>query len=203
MKENNAVDKALLSEMRLKAQRLHSKEKAFRSEALFETLVMLALALLLAVLINTFLFQIIRVEGSSMEPTFWTNERVFVDKLTYRAREPERGEVVICRYTINDKKGRPVIKRVIGLPGEKVEIVGGMFYIDDVLLDESAYWNGVMRDDMPAVTVPEDHIFVSGDNRDVSQDSRNSRVGTVSYKDINGRARFIVWPIGMMGRFAE
>ncbi len=135
-----------------------------------------------------------------MEPNFHTGERLIVNKLTYRFGNPERGEVLVFHAT----KDKDYIKRVIALPGEKVRVEGDQVYVNGQLLDEpylkqaldEAAKQGIPYNtrNYPEQTVPEGSIFVMGDNRSNSSDSRDSTVGFVKYEQIVGRADLIFWP---------
>ena len=186
--------KRMLACMQADAERMHQKEPAFKRVASMEMILLIVLACVFALTMRTFIYQVIRVQGESMEPNFHTNEQIIAEKLSYYFRQPERGEIVICRYS---DKGIPVIKRVIGLPGETVDIIDGKVYIDAVELDESEYWNDIIYESMDAVYVPKGYIFVMGDNRNNSNDSRN--VGPVPYYRIIGRAAFVLWPFKELG----
>ena len=117
---------------------------------------------------------------------------MFVEKLSYLFGDPQRGEILICRYP--DEKEN-CVKRVIALPGERVRISWGTIYINDVPLEESAYWNDVIFGDMEEITVPQRSVFVMGDNRNVSKDSRAPGVGPIPYSRVVGRAHFVMWPL--------
>ena len=173
-------------------------QPAHRREYNRLTAVWVVVVLLIAVLLRCFVFQNTLVQGDSMYPNYFDGEQVLVEKLTYLVSEPQRGDVIICRY---DDDGDAMIKRVIGLPGETVEVVDGAIYINDAELDESAYWNDYIEGNMPPVTVPDDHVFVVGDNRNWSLDSR--AVGPVPYYRIIGKALCIIWPFEDFGRPAE
>lgn len=193
-------DQALLKELRNQAESLHAHEPAYQRAAWLDTLLMLIVAVLVALSINQFVFQIIRVEGPSMQPTFWTGERVFTEKISYTFREPRRKEVVVARYFPDSDQ---VIKRVIGLPGDTIEIRNGVIYINDDILDESAYWHDIISyyNEMPPVVIPEKHVFLIGDNRNNSYDSRE--VGPVPYNQIVGHVAFRIWPLNRIGRFPQ
>ena len=105
---------------------------------------------------------------------------------------PEYGDVVIV---VPPDKDVDYIKRVIALPGETIYIRNGQVYIDGEPIDESAYITGLMYGDMDPVTVPEDCVFVMGDNRNDSKDSRDASVGCIPYDRIVGRSRSIIWPL--------
>lgn len=191
-------DKALVRALRRRVNNLNDNEAAHRRDYNRLTVMWVVIVLLAALLLRCFVFQNTMVQGDSMYPNYFDGEQVLVEKLTYLLREPQRGEVIICRY---DDTGDAMIKRVIGLPGETVEVRDGAIYIDGEALDESAYWNDYIVSDMAPVTVPEDHVFVVGDNRNWSLDSR--AVGPVPYYRIIGKAMCIIWPFEDFGRPAE
>lgn len=153
-------------------------------------------ALALAVLVMAFVARAFTVEGPSMMPTLQSGERLLVDKITYRLRSPHRGEVIIFRFPSNPQQY--FIKRVIGVPGDKVLITGGQVYINGAPLKEpyveSSSW-GVFG----PYEVPAEHFFVLGDNRNNSEDSRSQRVGFVPSSMIVGRALWRYWPIARAG----
>lgn len=193
----NYADPAMMRAMRKSANRQNDAEPAYKKNYNRGTVLWLVFVLIAAMALRGYVFQNTRVDGDSMYPNFFTDEQVFVEKLSYLVNEPKRGEVIICRYT---DYGKAVIKRVIGLPGETVEISHGKTYINGVELDESAYWNDYILGDMSPVTVPENSVFVMGDNRNVSLDSRME--GPVPYYRIIGRAVFVIWPFQSSGRVA-
>jgi signal peptidase I len=151
-------------------------------------------AILIAFLINLFLAQATRVYGQSMEPNLHTDQRLVVEKLSYNFHEPERGDIVILQ--VPQAGSGLLIKRVIGLPGEKVEIKDGKVCINEHPIAEP-YLSQRPQRNMPATVVPPDHVFVLGDNRNFSNDSRS--FGPVPLDDIIGRAWFSYWPLDEMG----
>lgn len=153
-----------------------------------------ALAIVLA--INLFLAQPRTVHGQSMEPNLHENQRVIVDLVTYRVRGPERGEIIVL--SLPERSTDPLIKRVIGLPGDTVEIKAGSVYVSGTKLDEP-YLNQTTTGNMPAQIVPEGHVFVLGDNRCCSNDSRY--FGMVPMENIVGRAWLRYWPPSAIGLF--
>ncbi|MGI6193684.1 MAG: signal peptidase I [Christensenellales bacterium] len=194
----NNADTAMIRALRKSANRQNDEEPAYKRDYNRGTVLWLVFVLIATLALRAYVFQNTRVEGDSMYPNFFTDEQVFVEKLTFLVNEPKRGEVIICRYSDFSK---PVIKRVIGLPGETVEIRSGKTYINGEELDESAYWNDYIYGDMDPVTVPENTVFVMGDNRNVSLDSRME--GPVPYYRIIGRAVFVMWPLSSFGRIAD
>ncbi len=152
------------------------------------------IAIVLAV--NLFLAQPRTVKGESMEPSLHERQRVIVDLLTYRFREPECGEIIVLK--LPNSHSDPLIKRVVALPGESIEIANGTVYINDRVLEEP-----YLTQDTPGYVakqlVPEEHVFVLGDNRSSSNDSRY--FGMVAYEDILGRAWMRYWPLADVGFF--
>lgn len=176
---------------------------------------LLLTALTIAVLVKTFLVQPFWIPSESMVPTIEVNDRVMVNKLAYRLGEPERGDVVVFRDPAEPDvqesipeavirsvleavgvrtRGRDdLIKRVIGLPGETVEIRDNRVLIDGTPLEEPYLDNGVgMPDDGP-FEVGQGEVFLMGDNREFSFDSR--RFGPIAVEDVIGRAFVIIWPL--------
>jgi signal peptidase I len=137
------------------------------------------------------------VDGSSMEPTLQSGDRVFVNKLSYRLHDPNRGDVVVLHQRSGASE-RDLIKRVIGLPGEEIEMQSCQVLVDGAALTEPYLApetvNGDCGGDFEPVLVPDDTVFVMGDNRGGSQDSR--QLGPISYDDLVGRAFVVFWPIG-------
>lgn len=147
----------------------------------------------------TFVGQRTEVSGSSIETTLSDKDQLIVDKMTYRFRDPKRYDIVVFPYQYQDNTY--YIKRIIGLPGETVQILSGMVYIDGMRLDEH-YGNEIMENPGIAeepLTLGEDEYFVLGDNRNNSSDSRASDVGLIHRKDLIGRAWIRVWPLSQIG----
>ncbi|OME83187.1 signal peptidase I [Paenibacillus sp. FSL A5-0031] len=167
----------------------------------------LVIAVVLVFLIRQFLFSPFIVDGPSMKPNFETGERLIVNKILYTIREPKFGEVVVFDVP---EQGRKFIKRVIGVPGDKIRLEGDDLYINDKKIDEpylkeavaAAHAEGKLynekgiNSDVSEITVPEDTIFALGDNRSDSTDSRV--IGFVSDKEVVGRADIIFWPLNKL-----
>ncbi len=152
-------------------------------------------ALLIALLINVFVGQATRVEGQSMEPNLHTNQRLVVEKVSYRFHGPQRFDVVVLK--LPNQSEDLLIKRVIGLPGETVEIKNGRVYINGEPLEEPYTVDETRPGRYAKVTVPPLHVYVLGDNRDRSNDSRS--FGPVPIESIVGRAWLSYWPLQEMG----
>ena len=143
-----------------------------------------------AIFIRTFIFEPVQCIGISMYPTLVGGEGMFTEKLTYTVSAPQRDDIIICRYPYHTEK---CVKRVIATPGDRISIYDGAIYLNGEKLDESAYWDGYIEDsEMPEVTVPERSLFVVGDNRNNSGDSRH--VGFIPYCQVKGKVRAVMTP---------
>ena len=180
-----------------------------------EWVVALAAAVLIALLIRTFLFTLIRVDGHSMDDTLHNNERLFVSVLDVRLSGVERGDVVICHYPNRTSPGlfgietqTNFVKRVRGVPGDVVERKNNVTYINGEAIDPDneirslIYYPDGHPDDYDPYTLGEDEYFVVGDNVYNSHDSRDwndsdpsGDVGPITGDMIVGRARFVFWPL--------
>ncbi|MBI4178017.1 signal peptidase I [bacterium] len=157
-------------------------------------------ALALALLIRWLLLQAFFIPSASMENTLTKDDRILVSKVQYYFRPPEHGEIIVFWF---DEEEKHFIKRVIGVPGDRVEMVRKKLYVNSVLQSEPYAVHKDMnyessRDDFRPLTVPRDRYFVMGDNRDYSKDSRFW--GFVQEKDIVGKAFVIYWPLTRAGR---
>jgi len=155
-----------------------------------------AVALLVAFVVRTFVLAHFVVEGSSMYSTLETGDRVFVNKLSYRMHDPNRGDVVVL-HEVTGASERDLIKRVIALPGETVEMVNCQVKVDgrtliEPYLDPEVVTSNNCGQNFEPVLVPNDHVFVMGDNRGGSQDSR--AIGPIDEDDLVGRAFVVFWP---------
>jgi signal peptidase I len=131
-----------------------------------------------------------RIEGQSMEPNLHDGEYVLIDKISYMLHTPERGDVVVFTPPNNE---RDYIKRVIGLPGDTVEVRGGRVYVNGAALDEP-YLSSPTNSADQSYRVDEGRYFVMGDNRNNSSDSRSSSIGAITPQSIVGRAWLVYWP---------
>lgn len=157
------------------------------------------IAVLVAVVVIQFIKPVI-VKESSMENSFIEKDYLIVSKQSYNYGDVERGDVIVFHSSLTDEDGKEklLIKRVIGLPGENVQVTDGAVYIDGVLLEEDYTKDGYTPGDVN-VTVPEDEYFCMGDNRAVSIDSRSSSVGFVEKHNIMGKVVLRVLPIKKFG----
>jgi signal peptidase I len=151
-------------------------------------------AVVIALIINLFLAQATQVLGQSMEPNLHSTQRVVVEKVTYRfSHGPRRGDIVVIALP---EQSEMLIKRVVGLPGESIEVSSGRVYIDGKPLDEPWTVNPGGGSYGPH-TIPPLHVFVMGDNRGASNDSRN--FGPVAIEHVVGHAWFSYWPLEYVG----
>jgi signal peptidase I len=175
-------------------------------------------ALLIVLVVNVFLAQATRVEGQSMEPNIHDNQRLVVEKISYRLHLPERGDIVVLKppnsrsLPLNQRivswlctvlpldcsidMPDPLIKRVIALPGETLEIKNGYVYISGQVLEEP-YLGQLTFGNVSSRVISPGHVFVLGDNRSASNDSRS--FGEVALFNIVGRAWFRYWPPDEIG----
>ena len=154
----------------------------------------------LTYLIITFVGQRTRVSGSSMETTLSNGDNLIVDKLTYHFKEPKRYDIIVFPYKYEENTY--YIKRIIGLPGETVQVIDGYTYINGDQLAGDIYGAEVMESAGIAaepITLGEDEYFVLGDNRNHSSDSRDPSVGILKRKDLMGRAWIRIYPFDKMG----
>lgn len=197
-----------------------AKRKARRQNRSFwkELPVLILVSIVVAIVIKTFFFQAFYIPSASMVSTLEVNDRVLVNKLSYRFGSIERGDILVfdspeavdVERSLAQRIVRRVgeatglvspdtvlIKRVIGLPGETVEVRDNQVYVNDSPIAEPYLADGVTTRDMDVITVPADHVFMMGDNRNQSRDSRV--FGPISRDDVVGRAFVRVWPASRWG----
>jgi len=157
----------------------------------------LVISLAISAFIIIFLYQPVKVEGTSMMPSLDDQERIFVNKFVYRLEPIQRGDIVVFRYPRDTSKS--YIKRVIGVAGDRIRIDDGLVYVNSKPLDED-YVPSTFADDRsyPETVVPPDSFFVLGDHRSMSNDSRD--FGPVKESFIYGKAVFGYWPVDRLGR---
>lgn len=186
-----------------------SRRKTRRT--IIEWAILLGSALVIALLIKTFLFQAFYIPSESMKPTLNVGDRVLVNKVSYRVHDVNRGDIVVFETPprAKDANGtiKDLVKRVVGLPGETVEAHGGSMFVNGRQLDEPYLQKGVQTcslnsapgscSDFPATTVPSGDVFVMGDNRTASKDSR--AFGAIKESSIVGRVFVRIWPVTDLG----
>jgi len=168
----------------------------------WEWLKAVAVALILAIVIRSFFFAPIVVDGQSMMPTLEHNDRMIVNKIGYNISEPDRFDIIVFHAPEN----KDYIKRVIGLPGDSIHYENDMLYINDEAYEEPFLddfkaetenkpltGNFNLSDVTGYETIPEGYVFVLGDNRQHSKDSRH--IGVIPYDEVVGKANFVFWPV--------
>lgn len=189
------------------AKKKDEKPKKTLKQELIEWVLTFVVALAIAFVARSFIFEPVRVDGDSMYPTLHHGEIMYVSKTAYGTSffgipftdigfdftvggEPERFDVVVCRYPNRGKTN--FVKRVVGLPGDTIEIKGGYLYVNGERQPEK-FLHERMISPFGPYTVPEGHYFLMGDNRNNSNDSRSSRVGPVTRDMIIGRVEAVIW----------
>ncbi|MBI4090598.1 MAG: signal peptidase I [Candidatus Komeilibacteria bacterium] len=166
---------------------------------IFETIKVVLISFAIILPIRFFLIQPFYVEGASMEPSFHSKEYLIIDEISYRFSDPERGEVVVLRYPRDRRQF--FIKRIVGLPGERIRLENGIVSVNGRPLEESyvseLYMNNASMDE---ITLGADEYFVMGDNRTNSLDSRS--FGPISRNAIVGRAWIRGWPFNRISLFS-
>lgn len=181
-------------EKKTKKDKRQEKPKKSMKREIFEWIMVFVVAAALAFVVRTFIFEPVRVDGSSMLNTLTDGEYMIATKFDYLLGDPERFDIVICDYP-NTSDGMYRVKRVIGMPDETIELRAGELYVDGVHIEQDfdmtpneAYFG--------PYTVPPGHYFVMGDNRNNSKDSRSAMVGPLARNEIKGHVRAVVFPFG-------
>jgi signal peptidase I len=180
-----------------------SQKQRSQMRAIWEWVFVVVVAISAAMLIRVFLFQQYYIDGPSMQTTLMPEDRVLVNKMSYKLHDIHRGDVIVFDRVTNEVQHDDLIKRVLGLPGETLEIRSCIVYIDGVQVNEP-YLNLEQTSqvepsarcgshtDMAPVVVPEEMVFVMGDNRVQSFDSRD--FGPIDTDKVRGRAFVVIWP---------
>ena len=171
---------------------------------LFDLVIYLLSAVVICLLIIKFIAVRSIVDGSSMNPLLSDRDNLIVQKISYYFHEPERFDVIV--FELKNEPGTHYIKRIIGLPGERVQIKGGRVFINGELLEGDVYGNELMEKAYRAsseILLGENEYFVLGDNRNHSQDSRTVYVGNVNKKQILGKAWLRIWPFSKFGLISD
>ena len=161
-----------------------------------EFLEIILLSGIIVLLLNIFIVQLYWIPSPSMEPTLLVDDRVVVSKMSYWSKDPARGDIVVFKFPRDTKVN--LIKRIIGLPGETLSVKDNRVYINNEALSEDYVPPQKKVPDFGPVLIPQGQYFMMGDNRDNSADSRVW--GFVTAEQIRGKAKFLYWPIGRVGR---
>lgn len=182
-------------------------KKLKKRKEIIEWIVTLAVVIFIALVFRNFVLGTNLVKGISMEPTFEHNDYVVLNKLTYRLGEPKRGDIVVCSYDKGTQEEN-IIKRVIGTPGDVIDIETGDEYQYIVLVNGEAIEENYLGENMEQkgdieypYTVPEGCYFVMGDNRNSSNDSRSKLIGAIPKKNIEGKVILRLLPFDRFATF--
>ena len=168
------------------------KKKTMQQE-IFSWIRELAGAVIIVLILKTFFFEIITVDGGSMLETLQNGDKLYVSILSARIQGYERGDIVICYFPGRDDR---CVKRIVALPGDTVKVTSGTVYVNGEALEEE-YVEHEAGYHYPEITLEEGEYFVLGDNRPISHDSHSHDVGPVSR--IEGKVRFVLWPFDRFG----
>lgn len=172
------------------ATRSELKAEARRSETR-GWIICISAAVTIALLLRLFVFEFVSISQTSMEPTLNASNYVFMERVSYWFSQPAYGDVVICEFP---GSSATYVKRVIGVAGDTLEIRDGVLMVNGQA--DTGYFSGYMNDTLTKTVVPEGCVYVMGDNRNVSVDSR--WFGPVKLSMVHGRALFVVWPLGQI-----
>ncbi len=168
------------------ATRMDLKAEARRSETR-GWVISMTIAITIALMLRLFVFEFVSISQSSMEPTLYSNNYVFMERVTYWFQQPAYGDVVICSFP---NSSATYVKRVIGVQGDTLEVKDGVLTINGE--PDKTYFSDYIEGTLPETVVPEGCIYVMGDNRNVSVDSRS--VGPLALDMVKGKALFVIWP---------
>lgn len=160
-------------------------------------------SLVIALVITTFVRPTL-VQGSSMYPTLQEKDYLIINRVAYNSKAPEKGDIIVFKTNLlqDNGKKKDLVKRVIALPGDHIKISNNEVYINGKLLDEDYLSQTVITEGDIDTTIPEGYIFVMGDNRQNSMDSRDQEVGLVSMDDIMGKVVFRLLPLNRIGKIS-
>lgn len=176
------------------AKKEATQEKSMK-KSIIEWIKVFGLAILLAFVITLFIKPTL-VRGNSMVPTLHENDYLIINRIVYKISEPQNGDIIVFKSDLkaNDGTDKDLVKRVIGVEGDKVLITNGEVYVNDKLLNESYLSEGMETEGEIEVTVPKGKLFVLGDNREISLDSRYDKVGMVNISDVEGKVFVRLYP---------
>ena len=186
LKENRAVSEA------------REKLRDDRTRGIVKWVFEIIVTLVFAVLVAISAFQTVTLQESAMEPTYSVSEKFFVNRALYKISSPKRGDVIVFKTSASDSAALH-IRRVIGLPGETVQIKDGKIYINGKVYEENGAYQDMTDGANSAITLESGEYFVLGDNRNNSEDSRFSDIGNISKKYIIGKVWFTVSPKNKIG----
>jgi signal peptidase I len=181
------------------SSRMATKKKQ-RKKEIISWIISLSAAVVFALFLRFFVFEFVRVDGSSMENTLWHNEIVLVEKVSYRFSQPHRFDIVF----FNSASEGTLVKRVIGLPGDTVEVRDSKLLLNGNAVEEEYIKEPmVAENNFGPYTVKENEVFCMGDNRNISIDSRDPAVGPVPFNTILGRGVFVIYPFNKISALPQ
>ena len=204
--ETNPVTNLKTTNEKDKKSKKKEKQKKTVGQEIISWVLTILTALIIAGLIRALIFEPIRVDGHSMDKTLANNEIVFCSKLDYLLGEPQRGDVVICRYPGRSNKVFDLgaglsldnytlfVKRLVALPGDTVAVKNGALYVNGTVVKDPDAMGSKPYGEYPETLLGEDQYFVMGDNRGNSHDSRSSDVGPISRGAIMGHVKCVLFP---------
>ena len=157
-----------------------------------EILLIVVAAFVIALLVQAFLVKPFTIHQVSMRPTLEEHDRILLNRLAYRFQQPARGDIIV--FHSPEDSSEDLVKRIVGVAGDRIEVKGGKLYRDGLAQDEPCLLEQVIQGDTPEEVVPDGYVFVMGDNRNNSLDSR--RFGPISKSMIIGKAFVVYWPVG-------
>lgn len=178
-----------------KSKKSAPPDKSNKGSGARSWVITILLAIVISLALRIFVFEIVMVDGDSMLPTLNSSQRVVVDKVSRYFGLPERGEIIITKYP--NMPGY-YVKRLIGFPGDVVKIQDNVVYVNDAPLKEDYLDPAQSYADMAQVTVPDGTVFVIGDNRPKSLDSRSESIGPIPIENILGNGILVIWPLGQI-----
>ncbi|MBQ3552170.1 MAG: signal peptidase I [Clostridia bacterium] len=186
------ISRSALNRLKGQAEKARQRHPGIRARNNAEFFMTLIVILIFVMGFRMFIGEPTLIDGDSMYPTIIDTERAYVNKTAYWFENPQRGDIIICYYP---NYTTSCVKRVIAVGGDIIEIRDGKIYINDELLDESAYWNDYINFSYQRSVVPKGHVFVIGDNRNNSKDSRDPSVGAIPIYRVVGKVTFTLWPL--------
>jgi signal peptidase I len=180
----------MMPENEQKHTRMKLKKDAKRNETR-NWIISLVIAFTIALMLRLFVFEFVSISQSSMEPTLYSHNYVFMERVTYWFQKPAYGDVVICAFP---NSSATYVKRVIGVKGDTLEVKDGVLYINGEA--DKTYFSGYIQGTLQETVVPDGCVYVMGDNRNVSVDSRS--VGPLTLDMVKGKALFVLWPLDQM-----
>lgn len=166
---------------------------------IFSWIQVIVIAFIIAFILKTFIFRPVYVKGPSMDPTLHDGQILILWKLNYQLGDPKRGDVIVIAEAEDELQNKSLIKRVIGLPGDTVEIKNGDVHVNNQKLDPDYVDVDTSSNGFERSVVPDGQYFVLGDNRGNSRDSRYESIGFVERENIEGKTVLRLWPFNKIG----